>query len=149
MHLVHKICELIKQNTNTAGNISFRDGMTFRITQSGAVLEQIGEKDFVLPEPENNPSCEVKIHDFIYKKRPDVNWIIHLHDDVVLNNPRDLPITEKYAKFGTQELVDEIAKILNQENYLVIKNHGIIALGSSLEETIQLITKIHNASKND
>ncbi len=125
------------------------EGDSFRITKSGTQLINITLEDFVTPQPENNPSSETKLHALIYKKRPEINWIFHLHDDIVLNNPKNLPITEKYAEFGTPELVDEVEKVLGQENYLVMQNHGIIALGSSFEETIHLIKNTHNASKND
>jgi len=148
---LRKITALIQTKISPFGNISFKDKESFKITKTGAILNNLTENDFVSPHKKNKPSSETKLHALVYKKRPDVNWIIHLHDDFVLDHAKklNLPITEKEQKYGTQALVDEVEKILGFNNYIVMKNHGIIGLGSTLEKTIDLIIKIHDACKND
>lgn len=148
---LREVTAFIQPEISPFGNISFRIGDKFKITKSGAVLNSLMEEDFVLPCKKNNPSSETKLHAFIYKKRRDTNWIIHLHDDFVLKNAKklNLPTTKKEQPFGTQALVDEVGRILGVHNYVIMKNHGIIALGSSLDETINLIINIHDACQND
>jgi len=148
---IRKVVRLIQPKISPFGNISFRKGDAFQITKSGAVLNEIQKKDFVAPDPKNNPSTETKLHAFIYEQRPEIHWIIHLHDSVVLKKGETLhlPITKEEKPFGTQALVDEVGKILGKHPYILMKNHGIIALGSSLDETLDLIIKIHNACKDD
>ncbi|KKT02608.1 MAG: Class II aldolase/adducin family protein [Candidatus Peregrinibacteria bacterium GW2011_GWF2_43_17] len=142
---LREVATFIQSEISSFGNISFRDGDKFQITKTGAVLNDLTEGDFVPPLKKNNPSSETKLHAFIYKKRPEINWIIHLHDDFVLKNAKklNLPTTKKEQPFGTQALVDEVGQILGLHNYIIMKNHGIIALGSSLDDTIDLIIKIH------
>lgn len=148
---IHELCNLIQDKNSPLGNISFRVDDGFLITKTGAVLSDIATSDFVMPKKENNPSCETLLHDLIYAHRPEIRWIIHLHDKTVMKNAKKLnfPITEEEKPFGTQELADEVGRIVHQGDYLIMKNHGIIALGKSLQKTINLVMKIHNACKND
>lgn len=148
---IRTVVRLIQPKISPFGNISFRKGKRFQITKSGAVLNEIQSKDFVAPDPKNHPSSETKLHAFIYEQRPEIQWVIHLHDPVVLKTGEvlHLPITQEEKPFGTQALVDEVGKILGKHLYILMKNHGIIALGSSLDETLDLIIKVHNACKDD
>ena len=81
---IHKLCRLIQDKNSPLGNISFRVDGEFFITKSGAVLSDIEISDFVEPKKRNNPSSETKLHELIYEYRPEINWIIHLHDKKVM-----------------------------------------------------------------
>lgn len=68
----------------------------------------------------------------LFDEHPDVNIIIHSHVFPGVENQT----TVDYSP-GTQEDVDEVAKHLRGDNRIVeLANHGIIALGSGLEDAI-------------
>ena len=72
-----------------AGNVSARfkgeDGDVIAITPTLKSLYELNEEDIVLVDLEGNlltkgkPSSEVDLHLEIYKKRSDVNGIVHTH----------------------------------------------------------------------
>ncbi len=144
-----------------AGNLSFRTENGFIITAAGADLSKTSEKDFVEVINVDNsevtvvgikePSSETLMHNAIYQKRKDINAVFHGHDKVVMENPQDLPITEKEQPYGTKALADEVTKLLNTNkntNYFIIKNHGILSLGKTMENAGTLAIEIHNKAIN-
>jgi len=146
-----------------SGNISFRLSDNFLMTKSGAILNNLSEKDFIpiincdLNKQEvvvignQHPSSETMLHHYIYSKLPDTKVIFHFHDDEVLQAAEklNLRITQKEAPFGTVELIEEVGKVLesnqtqNNKNYLVIKNHGIISFGKNPAEVAKLVINYH------
>jgi ribulose-5-phosphate 4-epimerase/fuculose-1-phosphate aldolase len=144
-----------------AGNLSFRTEFGFIITGTGKDLGNLKEEDFVevlgcdleknevIAAGKIEPSSETLFHYVIYQKRPDVNVIFHVHDDYAVKNCEELGFkcTEKEAPYGTVELADEIAKSVDNTDYLVVKNHGIISLGSETEETGDRILEVNSKLK--
>ena len=137
-----------------AGNLSFRTENGFIITAAGADLSKISKEDFVEIIDVNNdevtvigtkePSSETLMHDSISQKRQDVNAIFHGHDKIVMEKLQDLPITEKEQPYGSKALADEVIKVINNNNYIIIKNHGILSLGKTMEQAGTLAIKTHN-----
>lgn len=131
-----------------AGNLSFKTKNGFVITASGANLSELKDDDFVEVINVNahlkqifvcglkKPSSETILHHTIYVKKQGINAVFHGHDKLVLkfNDMLNFPITEKEQPYGSKELVDEVVKILNNSNYLLIKNHGFISLGKTIDE---------------
>lgn len=154
--LISEIKNLQHDGAQT-GNISFREDDYFWITKSGANLKNLKPSDFIKIKKINfskkevtiaraqKPSSETLLHAYIYENRPEINLIFHLHDEKILKRAeeRALPITAEEKPYGTPELIAELAKILHKGNYLVLKNHGIIALGSTLKETKKLCLSKH------
>jgi len=84
-------------------------------------------------------TAEPVLHDSIYKLRPEINAIIHVHDQLVLEyaNEPGLPGTEEWQPGGSYKLVKEYIKLLAQLKGLkcaVIKDHGIISLGEVIDD---------------
>ena len=144
-----------------AGNLSFRTENGFIITAGGSDLAKTNENDFVevinVKDSEvivvgtKEPSSETLMHNAIYKLRQDINGVFHGHDKIVMENPQDLPITEKEQPYGTKALADEVIKLLNtinNTNYIIIKNHGIISLGETMEKAGNLAIETHNKAIN-
>ncbi len=134
-----------------AGNLSFRTLHGFIITASGANLSELNDDDFV--EVINvdvnlkqifvwglkEPSSESFLHHAIYVRKGDINVIFHGHDKITLKfgDKLNFPITERKQPYGSTELVNEVIKILNNcnnHNYLLIKEHGFISLGKTIDE---------------
>lgn len=61
---------------------------------------------------------------------------MHVHNSLVLKYKKKLnfPITKKEEPYGSIELMREVIKVLNQENYILMKNHGFLSLGKTIEE---------------
>ena len=76
------------------------------------------------------------MHYEIYRQRKDIGAIFHGHDREITANAHllDLPETEKEVPQGTPELVDQVIKILDNNNFIVMKNHGFLALGKTMDE---------------
>lgn len=133
------------------GNLSFRlkDGLNeFIITASG-----LGPKDMLGPEcfvrvvgfdinrktvyvyGVKTPSSESILHYRIYELRKDVNAVFHGHNVLITKYAGALGFveTKKWRPYGSLELVESVEEVLNGNNFLVIKKHGFISLGPSME----------------
>lgn len=121
-----------------------------------------GEK---ISESDKNPSIESDFHLLLYKKYPEIKYIAHCHpintlkilcsnynnarifakerlfpEQVVFNGAKSILVN--YAHPG-EDLAKEIEKNLTKEipKLILLKNHGIIACGSSIDEC-SIITDI-------
>ena len=155
LELKHWCSEFIKSGlmpsyeTGAYGNLSFRikEGSNeFIITSSGlkdpeskesfARVSSIDfEKQIVYAHGKREPSSESMFHFLIYQNRPDVNAIFHGHCDKLLKcyEKLNIPCTKKEEPYGTIELANQILDILDKNNFLIIKNHGFISLGSDMD----------------
>jgi L-fuculose-phosphate aldolase len=144
-----------KYGDGSAGNLSFRTEKGFIITGSRTDFSAIKENEFTEVLECNadkkevcviglkEPSSEAFLHFSVYKERKDVNAVFHVHDNAVLKANLNLPTTEKEQPYGTLELVNEVLKVLDNNNYIVIKNHGVLALGKTIEEAGELAVSKH------
>jgi L-ribulose-5-phosphate 4-epimerase len=149
----------------TGGNVSLRvEGETaFAITPSSAKYQDLSPRDicvvgFDLAVIEGSgtlkPSVESGMHSVIYRKRPDVNAVVHTHQLygsvlAVLGEPIPALFDEvsfslgstvevvAYALSGSADLVKNVEeKLSNNANAYLIGNHGILALGKDLEKAL-------------
>ena len=130
------------------GNVSFRtvggfiisptgtDPVTIRREQFVEVLKvDIGRRELTV-RGAGEPSSESMMHAAIYGARPEINAVFHAHCEALLAAAAGfgLPVTEREQPYGTPELAGEIMKILADHNFFVIRNHGFVALGKSIDE---------------
>ncbi|MCX6993687.1 MAG: class II aldolase/adducin family protein [Kiritimatiellaeota bacterium] len=108
------------------------------------VVQSDWERKIVVAEGKRDPSSESMLHYEIYRRRPDVGAIFHGHNKEITANIRllGLPETGKEALPGTAELLGEVMKILDKANFLVMKNHGFLALGKTMAEAGNLALRI-------
>lgn len=152
-----------------AGNISVRFGYGVGITPTLKSLSNLKNEDIVLVNFEGKcltkgkPSSEVDMHLEIYKKRSDVNAIVHTHSpyatgfafsDMKLKRLEGFgeiknPFIEEidYEKPGSRELALSASESLENEDVLILKNHGVICVGDSLEEAKLLAIFIEESAK--
>ena len=157
-----------------AGNISVRFkgeiGDIIAITPTLKSLSKLNEEDIVLVDLDGNvltkgkPSSEVNMHLEIYKKRPDVNGIVHTHSPYATGFAHSSKKIKRYEGFGeikTQYLAeidyekpgsDELAKSasegLGSEDVLVLKNHGVICVSDNLKEAELLAVFVEEIAKS-
>lgn len=135
---------------SSLGNLSFRlknAENSFIITASQLGLKECPAEDAfvavndcnmetgtVYAEGLRNPSSESMLHYCIYRERSDVNAIFHGHSALILEAAErlSLPVTRREEPFGTMELVHRVSEILDDRTFLVMKNHGFLALGQDM-----------------
>lgn len=158
--------------TGTAGNVSARtpgESIAF-ITPSGRDYHLLTERDIVRIDIVSGaahgrwkPSSEWRLHTAIYRKRSDVNAIIHHHAvwassvatahktiPVLIDEAADIgPIsTAPYAPSGSPELADVVSEALTQgTNAVLLANHGAVAVGRDLREAFRRALDVERLSK--
>lgn len=131
----------------------------FWMKGSGAGLEEIGVEDLVLLDYEGNKlqgerrrHKEYPLHAEVFRIRPDVGAVVHVHPlhsttFSALDEPLR-PITHEGALFSppipryteltdlilTREEGESVAKCLADRNAVLMRNHGILVVGSTVEE---------------
>ena len=156
-----------------SGNISKRiktaNGDIVAITPTLKSLANLKPEDIVIVDFDGNtltsgkPSSEVNMHLEIYKKRNDVNGIVHTHSPYAtgfafsnkkikrlegfgeIKNPY-LPDIE-YEKPGTAELARSASEGIGDSDVLVLKNHGVICVGENLKEAESLAVFVEESAK--
>ena len=152
-----------------SGNVSIRLNDYIAITPTLKAVNALNEEDIVLVDMEGNsltkgkPSSEAGMHLAIYKKRSDVNAIIHTHSPYTtgfafsdkkikrlegfgkINKPYLSSI--EYQKPGTKELAIAASEAIGNEDVLILKNHGVICVGENLKETESLSIFIEESAK--
>ncbi len=144
----------------TTGNYSMRveGGTSFLVTGSGAnkaVLEREGivyieeidyEKGEYRASGEARPSRETLIHDQIYHARPEVNVVLHLHDQVALEYGRARR-TEHAIFFANRNDAQEVVDALADENYVELPEHGQFVVGKTIDEALAEARKHHRDAR--
>ena len=141
-----------KVGEGSAGNLSFRISNGFIITTSNSDLGNISDNNFteVIDVDFKNkiikvagkkiPSSESMLHYVIYKNRPDINAIFHGHSQELLNS--NIISTEQEKSYGTKGLVEEVLKVLDDNKVIIIKNHGFLSLGNTMNQAGNNIIKM-------
>jgi ribulose-5-phosphate 4-epimerase/fuculose-1-phosphate aldolase len=151
----------------TSGNLSFRTRQGFIITGTGFALGTIEEgnlvevlkvdmedgRSLVQVQGKVIPSKEAMLHAGIYDLKPEIKAVIHVHDQLVLEYADELglPRTEAWQLGGSYKLAREVQKLLNQAEgikYAILRDHGIISLGETMEEAGRMVEDIHRMAQN-
>ncbi|MBN1474081.1 MAG: class II aldolase/adducin family protein [Syntrophaceae bacterium] len=148
----------------SGGNVSVRvDNTKMAITPSAMKYHDLSVGDICIVGFDNKeieikkgrkPSIEARMHGVIYKKRPEINAIVHTHQTygsvfALLNMPIPSLFDEvslalgeiidviPYAFSGSLTLANNVAKKLsNKANAYIIQNHGILALGENIDKAL-------------
>ena len=153
-----KLCGEKNYTPGYSGNISarYKDGML--ITTSGSSNGYLSENEIVYTdfagkslEDGKKPSSEKFLHIEIYKKRPDINYIIHVHAPYLssfASAGKDLmaPIMAEnvfyfggipladYALPSTMELVENTVKFFDKFDAVLMANHGFVVASKTIED---------------
>lgn len=156
----------------TWGNVSCRiDEETFAVTPSGREYQTLAAEDIVEVKIKDlsyegsiKPSSEKGIHAAVYRLFPDINFVIHTHQenasavsaaglDSFKPSP-DFPelgdsvLCAKYALPGTKALIRNVTEALKKStgNALILKHHGTLCWGTGYEETFRAAQELETAS---
>ena len=167
-----------KNLTNAkGGNVSVRYGEGMIISCTNTCLRSLGENSLAYVSMDGEvlfstggikPSKEFMMHLAVYKARPDVNSVFHLHppaSTAVSAMPGEFPATTEsareklpvlpkvpYAPAGSIELANYLETIVKAGNTslygALLENHGIIAFGSTPENAFNTAELIEASATN-
>lgn len=140
-----------------AGNLSVRVPEGFLVKGGGIELGEMEPENVVLVHDYGHgsntliasglrePSSESIMHYLIYQRMPGVNAVVHAHDQLALEEQDlDYPVTEREEPYGTPELAEQALDALREGNYVVLRNHGSVVVGGSLQEAVDLMLEVHD-----
>lgn len=148
-----------KLMAGTSGNMSvfIPERGYMIITPSSYDYEIMEEKDMVVTDLEGNmiegchrPSSEWRMHAEIYKSLPHVRAVVHTHSPYATSfavNHQEIPVVliemipflkgkievSAYAKQGRAQVGLNAVEILRRKNACLMANHGVVAVGESVE----------------
>ncbi|MDD5727393.1 MAG: class II aldolase/adducin family protein [Victivallales bacterium] len=157
--------------TTSGGNISTRCGDNILITPSATdkgrmTGAEVGTLDMEcrIVGHEFKPTIESRMHTEIYKCRPDIQAVVHAHPVtagafaasrrpistvylaeslVIIGEIAYAP----YACMGSDALAEIVAAAAAKSNCIVMRNHGVIALGKNLLQAFDRLEVLENAAK--
>jgi L-fuculose-phosphate aldolase len=153
-------------NQGRAGNLSARVPGGLLLTPSGMAYDIMAPHDVVfmkadgaVPAGQRKPSSEWRFHRDILAARADAAVVLHSHAMFATTLAclhREIPAFHymvavaggdtircaPYATFGTQELSDHALVALEDRRACLLANHGMIALGDSMEAALDLAVEV-------
>jgi hypothetical protein len=136
------------------GNLSLRTKKGFMIKGAGEKLTQLkrdslshvlsaDESSFSVSAEGKTPSSESFMHYLIYKNQPEINAILHFHDDLPMKKipKRKFPEIPELP-YGSMELAREAAK--PKESIIILKNHGFILKAGNPNELLKLLGRVYS-----
>lgn len=157
----------------TGGNISCRipGENAILIKGTGSAFSNMTEEDVIKIDLEGNMlegkkqfSKEWRFHAGIYKIRPDVNVVIHVHPPyatAVAANHSELPLITNHAKAylkyvptigiassGSEKLADMVMEEFKDPERvgILMKEHGIISVGPAFSKAFYLAEMIEDTA---
>lgn len=160
-------------NQGTSGNISVRVGDDILITPSATPYQAMKPGDVATMPLDGEygswkgplePSTEWRFHLDIMRARPDVGAIVHAHSTfatILAIARKEIPACHYmiaafggdnircsgFACYGTKALSDEALQALEGRNGCLLANHGMIAVGATLERAMWLAIELETIAK--
>lgn len=153
-----------------SGNLSARCGDMVVITSSGVANGYLTENDFAVVDFDGNaiegekPSSERMLHIEFYKKRPEMNYVMHVHSPyltafatagIALDDKispeiiycfEKIPLAE-YSIPGSKELVEKTSKYFENYDVVLMANHGVIIAGKDIKDAFYKLDLCENYAK--
>lgn len=153
-----------------SGNLSARCGDMVVITSSGVANGYLTENDFAVVDFDGNaiegekPSSERMLHIEFYKKRSEMNYVMHVHSPyltafasagIALDDKispeiiycfEKIPLAE-YSIPGAKELVEKTSKYFENYDVVLMANHGVIIAGKDIKDAFYKLDLCENYAK--
>jgi len=102
------------------------------------------ERGIVYAGGARDPSSESMLHFAVYRARRDVQAVFHGHSREILRcAPADIPETLETQPYGSLELARGVIDVLGNADFVILKRHGFISLGRSMEEAGKRAIETH------
>ena len=107
-------------------------------------VDRTGDRPRVMSRGPRLPSTDTLLHLRVYETRPDVEAIIHGHDVQALRRFAELklPRTSRSATLPSLELIEEVCALVQRHDYVLLRDHGFLALGRSIDATGELFRRV-------
>lgn len=170
-----KVCkEMVKAEyfLGTWGNVSVRIGNHILLTPSRVEYDSMQEEDFVVidlqgnvVEGERTPTSEKEVHRQIYLVRDDVHSVIHAHtqkamavsalpiseipcmvEEMSQSLGGKIPLSKQYIPAEQHQALGlGAAEVIGDKNGVILRNHGPVACGRTLEEAALMVKVMEKA----
>lgn len=165
--------ERLGLNHGTAGNLSLRAGAAILVTPSGVPARELapemiarmslaqegGAYEGPLP-----PSSEWRFHLDLYRARPDVNAVAHMHSTyatTLATLRREIPAVHYmiaafggptvpcvgYASYGTPDLSALVVEGMRERDAALLANHGAIVAGEDMRKALWRAVELEALAK--
>src|SRR5690349_19966190 len=147
----------------TGGNVSARVPATdlVVIKPSGGLYEDLRPEDHVVLNLEGKivegslkPSSDTASHLYIYRRRPDVNGVVHTHSPyatafAAVGRPIPVYLTAiadefgapipcaGFALIGGEEIGQQVIEHIGSSPAVLLKNHGVFTVGKSAKAAVK------------
>jgi L-fuculose-phosphate aldolase len=144
-----------------SGNVSMKKDEVVAITATKTSLREVKSESVALVSLDGKiisegviPSSELELHLMIYNERDDVKGIVHTHSPYATGfalagkkinrlegfgpvHKSHLEMVE-YAPPGSSKLAQMVKNSLKKEDVLIMEGHGVVCVGTSLNEALLL-----------
>jgi L-ribulose-5-phosphate 4-epimerase len=157
----------------TGGNVSARDSETglVAIKPSGVLFEDLRPEDHVvvnldgeIVEGTLKPSSDTASHLYIYRKRADVNGVVHTHSPyatafAALGRPIPVYLTAiadefggpipcgGFALIGGEEIGQQVVEHIGESPAVLLKNHGVFTIGASATAAVKAAVMVEDVAQ--
>lgn len=156
----------------SGGNVSVRmENGDILVTPSGMIYEDMVEDDVLVVnlegkilEGKRKASVDTEALLYIFKHRPDVNAVIHTHQPyataiglvqdelpcvlTTLANTTKGPVrVAKYSSAASIDMGVNTVDTLGDQLAVILKHHGVVAVGKSLKEALYACIYLEEAAK--
>lgn len=152
------------------GHVSARQSDDTLLTKpSGLGLTEIRAEDVIALDlegrqlaGERKPHVEMPIHTRIYRRRNDIGAVVHTHAlevaglmassaDFLMVNQDSVQFADGVGFYPSAALIvtpergDEVAEALGSKRAVLLRNHGLVTVGSSVAEAVFLAVSLVNS----
>lgn len=158
----------------STGNLSVRVGEEIWVTPTGKPLCGLTPERLAKIDAEGRAlnevaaSKEYPFHLAVYRRRPDVNAIVHLHSTYAvalscieeIDEAKPLPaitpyffmrvaplVVVPYYRPGSNELAAAVGEAAARGNTLLLRNHGLICVGETWNEAVDRTEEFEETAK--
>lgn len=156
----------------SGGNLSYRtENNEVLMTPSGMIYEELVEDDIVVMdldgkviEGNRRPSVDNEAIRYIFKNREDIHAIIHTHqpyataiglvEDLIpcnlttlANATRGAVRVAPYSSAASIDMGIQAVEHLGEQLAVVLKHHGVIAVGDSISQALYAAVYLEEAAK--
>lgn len=159
--------------TWTSGNVSLRDPETgyVAIKPSGVFFSDLTPESMVVLDldgrvidGENKPSSDTSSHLYIYRRRPDVNSVVHTHSNyatafAAIGQPIPVYLTAQadefggpipcggFALIGGEQIGRVVVEEIGSSPAILLKNHGVFAIGPSGRAALKAAVMVEDIAR--
>ena len=157
----------------TSGNMSAKipGTDTFLIKPSGARMGFLKPEELVLVDLQGNKvrgelnvSLETPMHALVYRARSDVQAVVHTHApmatafgiaktdilplqvEMFMLLPNGVPVVP-FEQPGSETLAKAVQKKITDYDAVILENHGVVTVGSTIEAACNLNEMVEEAAK--